>query len=416
METRIDPRIYVTAFNCSPGRGSDHASGWNHIKHISKYCKITVITDVSYRGDFENNEEVLKYPNISMEYVKNPLDLTFLNTLSYPWGFYLSYRFWEKAVYRYLQNQFKKGEVDLVHRLTLGAIKEPGYSWRIGTPYIWSQAHIPFKVNYRFFKLFSVSTKIVLLLLNLSRYIITANSRCRKAIKQSNVIFVTHSEGRRFLKKYFGAEAEICYEIGADTIEAQSPIKKRDVKDSFEIVWVGRIVDFKGIELLIKALAKLNGQIAYRLTIAGDGKDLQRMKKLSEELKVNVRFLGLISYQNVSELFRNSHCYVQVSFKDGLTNVVFESLTNNCPIICLNHLSYGEVVDKTVGIKIDTTSIDQIIQDLANQISFLYNNEDYRLKLISGIPEFLQKYSWDRNARRIIESYEKVLSINILKY
>jgi glycosyltransferase involved in cell wall biosynthesis len=413
MELSNSPNIYITAFNCSPGRGSDHASGWNHIKHISKYCKVRVITQLSYRADFIGNPEVEGNPNLEIEYVKNPVDLTFLNTLSYPWGFYLSYRFWEKAVYKHLKQKQQNGKLDLVHRLTLGAMKEPGYSWRLSVPFIWGQAHLPPKVKYRFFSLFSWSTQIVMLLSNLSRVFIALNSRCRKGMKRSALVYAVNLDGKSYIKRNFNVTPEVCYEVAVEGHQPQT-INERAPNEPLQIVWVGRVVDFKGLELVLRALARLNGAINYKLTVAGDGKDVERMKRLAIALKINAEFLGLIDYSRVSALFQSSHCFIYTSFKDGLSSVIFESLSNNCPVICLDHLGYGEVINSTVGLKVAVHSIQQIVDDIAKNVERLYFHENERVALIKNIPALLANYTWDSNARKIIKGYERVLNVNLL--
>jgi glycosyltransferase involved in cell wall biosynthesis len=407
------PKIYLTAYNCSPGRGSEHSSGWNFIYNISKYVPITVITDEQFQSDFDLNDPLLK--NIKMVFIKNPFDVRFLNSAEFPIGLYITYRYWEKEVYKYLNAQFKLGNVDLINRINLGSTKEPGYSWKVNVPYVWGEAHLPSRVPYRFFGLFSFKTKIIFFLLNLSRLkLLYLDRRNKAAFKKAFYVFATNLKTKKLFEKHFNKDCGLCYETGLNEKNLLE-LNERKHNEPLRIFWAGRIADFKGLELVIRAISKLPSTKDYELTVAGDGNQKLAMLELSKKLNVNVKFVGMIPYHQMSELFTKSHCYILTSFKDGLPNTIVEAISNFCPVICLDHLSYGEVIDSRVGLKVPVTNIAQIITDLAQKIQYLFDHETERIQLIKNMKELAHDLSWDQYARKVVRIYEKALGLKILE-
>jgi len=93
------------------------------------------------------------------------------------------------------------------------------------------------------------------------------------------------------------------------------PLKK---EFPLRLLSVGRLSkeeQYKGQDLVIKALAKLRGfDIVY--DVVGSGDDLDRLKKLSDNLGVSerVNFLGKLSFDEIKKAYHNSHLFIMPSF------------------------------------------------------------------------------------------------------
>jgi colanic acid/amylovoran biosynthesis glycosyltransferase len=87
----------------------------------------------------------------------------------------------------------------------------------------------------------------------------------------------------------------------------------QDLAHDMILLFVGRLVEMKGVEYLVKAMSvvnKMNPGIVCQ--IAGDGSLRESLQVLADSLGVsnNVRFLGAVSQEEVRELFRNAHTFV----------------------------------------------------------------------------------------------------------
>jgi glycosyltransferase involved in cell wall biosynthesis len=104
---------------------------------------------------------------------------------------------------------------------------------------------------------------------------------------------------------------------------------------NYNIVYVGRLVDGKGIEHLINAVRSIKKEFSLR--IIGDGPIFLRLVKLVRKLDLGnkITFLHSVPNSVVREILRNSDLLVLPSnSKDGWGAVINEALMEGCPVIC----------------------------------------------------------------------------------
>lgn len=101
---------------------------------------------------------------------------------------------------------------------------------------------------------------------------------------------------------------------------------------SIHLVAAGRLVDVKGFDLLIKALA-LHADPRVHLTVLGEGPLRQTLQRLAQEVGVadRVRFPGFQA--NPYPFFAQADAFVLSSHHEGLPNVVLEALACGTPVV-----------------------------------------------------------------------------------
>ncbi|NPB02989.1 MAG: glycosyltransferase family 4 protein, partial [Thermotogae bacterium] len=112
---------------------------------------------------------------------------------------------------------------------------------------------------------------------------------------------------------------------------------KRDPK---KILFVGRNVYWKGVDILIKALALLNERgINATLTVVGEGPQQKEWKNLADQLGVPVIFKGWISQKELSREYATAKVLVLPSravpdgWTEGLGVVLIEAMMHGTPVI-----------------------------------------------------------------------------------
>jgi glycosyltransferase involved in cell wall biosynthesis len=104
---------------------------------------------------------------------------------------------------------------------------------------------------------------------------------------------------------------------------------------SLRLLFLGRLHPIKGIENLLRALARITGEVT--LTVCGDG-DLQYRRSLEHlvselSLDQRVSFRGTIDGPTKARQFQEADLCVVPSFKENFSMVVAESLSYGVPVV-----------------------------------------------------------------------------------
>jgi glycosyltransferase involved in cell wall biosynthesis len=106
----------------------------------------------------------------------------------------------------------------------------------------------------------------------------------------------------------------------------------------WRILMVGRMVDLKGFDLGLKALAHLNAhhpEIHWQATLVEEGSHLEALKTLARELGISdhVEFAGGKTFQQVLDYYRTAHVLLMPGQKEGFAKVLIEaSASHTIPV------------------------------------------------------------------------------------
>ncbi len=106
---------------------------------------------------------------------------------------------------------------------------------------------------------------------------------------------------------------------------------------SFYLIAVGRLVERKGFEYLIRSLRELPEEI--ELLLVGDGPLLRHLEECTqaEGVRHRVRFLGYQTRDAILKLLQVADCFVLSSLHEGLGIVVQEAMYVGRPVVATNN-------------------------------------------------------------------------------
>ena len=119
---------------------------------------------------------------------------------------------------------------------------------------------------------------------------------------------------------------------------APLPDRPKPPADShWRVLYVGRLAESKGVDLLLEAAAELP-QLGG-LTIVGDGEERGKLETLSRSLGVDAQFTGSLTRESVYDTFLRHHLVVvpsvlhRTTLTEGLPTVVSEALWAGRPVV-----------------------------------------------------------------------------------
>ena len=181
------------------------------------------------------------------------------------------------------------------------------------------------------------------------------------------------------------------------------PSEKRDERN---LLYVGIFERRKGIETLIRAVARLRPDYPdLRLTIAGDGPSRPHLERLAQKLDLRGRiaFPGHVSDAELERLYARSGIFVLPSLQEGFGLVLLEAMAHGLPVVTTTAGAIPEVVgDCAICVrpgdtKALTAGLRRVLDDAA-----------LRQDLSKRGRERVVKFSWDAMAQKALEVYDSL--------
>ena len=205
--------------------------------------------------------------------------------------------------------------------------------------------------------------------------------------------------------------------VGLKVIEYAFEPKKRNAGTQVRILTVARLVEKKGIEFSIKAVASLipnNPDIFYN--IVGEGPLRLELEKLIKELGVskNIKLVGPCKQEEVIRWYSHSQLFILSSVtssegdKEGQGLVLQEAQAKGLPVISTFHNGIPEgILNGVSGFLVPERDVDAIVEKLR----YLIEHPDIWLKMGRAGRAFVEKrYDIEKLNDRLVEIYKELLN------
>lgn len=178
------------------------------------------------------------------------------------------------------------------------------------------------------------------------------------------------------------------------------------------LFFVGRFVEKKAPDILIKAFAKVKERVpTARLIMAGEGPLLAESKLLANQLGLSnaVEFPGVYTHDKVQQQMQKVSAFVQHSVItadgdcEGTPNSVLEASASGLPVISTFHAGINEaVIHQKTGLLCAERDIDVFAENMI----LVLENEDYAKELGRNGAEHIRM---NYNLKSRISNLDKIL-------
>lgn len=161
----------------------------------------------------------------------------------------------------------------------------------------------------------------------------------------------------------------------AEWYAAGQAISGRPQSPPYRLLFAGRLVYFKGADILLQAMKRLQDEgLPVLLDLVGDGPEREKLEALIVEHGLrNVTLHGWLGLQALAERYTNAHIFVHPSRKEGFGKVLVEAMSYGLPIVGADVGVSRELVQKNqVGLLFQNENA----VDLADQIKKMINSDD----------------------------------------
>lgn len=413
-------RALLIAESASPELTSVPLEGWSHSRAITRLTPALTITQVRNAEAFARaGVPAAEYRAIDSEAVARPLwrlgtvlrggagrgwtTVVALNSLSYA--------YFEHLVWREFGERIRRGEFDVVHRLTPLSPTTPSVlasrCAAVGVPFILGPLNggVPWPVGFESARrrerewLSYVRSAYRLLPGYRSTRLHAAGIICGSRD--------TMEQMPRFCRHkcvYIPENAvDPARFAGAPSQEWRPPLR---------VVFVGRLVPYKGADMLLEAAAGVLRDGLATVEIVGDGPERATLRDLALRLGIarGLTFHGWVPHDRLHTITARAHVLGFPSVREFGGAVVLEAMLMGVVPLIVAYGGPGELVTPRTGIGVPIGSRSQIIHAFRTHLTRLAADPSALASMsAAGRAMVLRDFTWEAKARRVIEVYRWAL-------
>ena len=161
-----------------------------------------------------------------------------------------------------------------------------------------------------------------------------------------------------------------------------------------QLLFVGRLVPWKNVDQIIKAIKISRKKYPWELNIVGDGPQLKELKKLSQKLNMekHVRFLGKVPKTEVLQHMSTCTALVLYSSYEGQPHTLIEAFFSKTPILASDIPPHQELVK---GQLVKSNNIQELAKQINNKLG------------TSRLNKTQKDYSWESHIQELLKVFNE---------
>ena len=144
--------------------------------------------------------------------------------------------------------------------------------------------------------------------------------------------FVASSTASKQAQIAYGADEKKCF-LSYLTVDIEKYLRRKDNYGRKQLIYVGSLIQRKGLDLLLAALARTDGDI--RLVIVGEGQEKELLLKQAKELGIleRIDFKGYVEGEALRALYAGSDVFILPTREDCFGLVILEAMCASLPVL-----------------------------------------------------------------------------------
>lgn len=206
------------------------------------------------------------------------------------------------------------------------------------------------------------------------------------------VIAISNSVKKSLIEKLHIPDEKIMVIYNGVDITKFTRLKKEKY-DIPEIIFVGRLIPEKGVQVLLNSLSRIPETISYHCSIVGEGIHRQTLENLAVEYGLCDKIVFLGNRRDIPELLAQSDIFVHTPlWEEGFGITIVEAMASGLTCICSRSGAISEIIDdKFNGYLIEKNNAFQLRELLVEVLQNYYS--EYNCKMRQSAVEKAQVFS-----------------------
>ena len=378
-EVKEKLKIFVSAYACEPGLGSEIGVGWHWVIEMSKHFELWVLTRESNRSTIE--PWIAAHPEIA--------GIHFLYFDLPKWA-----RFWKKGlrgvrtyynIWQYCTNgivkrTMRENGIKIFHHLTYGNVLWKVSSYGQKQFFVWGPVGGLESIPAEYSKHYARKNRLIEWVRRATIKMLPLNFGLKKRCRNADLILCKTEITRGLLPAKYRDKSVLFTDVAVEKSEHAVTARNTD-NNTIEFITVGRLDAWRGFDLVIESFARVaKDDKRMHLSIVGKGSDKARLTKLVGRLGLQERvtFTGNVPMEEYYNLLSKADVVVNASLKEGAVTVSFDSMAMGKPLICIDTTGYTRYFSNEYAVVIPRTGREEVIADITAAMERMKDEKERR--------------------------------------
>jgi len=406
-------KVLLSAYACSPIRGSEEGNGWSWALNLAlQGYEVWCLTNVQDKEATLAELERLGLPNLHIVFVELALNLDKVLFNPSSKTIYLHYYLWRKKAAGIALQLHRKLHFDVAHHVTYGSFQQGTFLWKLkGARIIFGPVGGGQEALPEFRDYFGPAWKTERIRSLISKLSIRFSTNLKNTVTRSHHILVTNQDTADIVQKVRTARPHNIHLILDNAIplsmQHMNYIERAPGKQ-LNLLWVGRMLPRKGLNLILHALSLVPKEVNYTFTIVGGGEQFQFLEGWIQQYGLDasrLRILGQIPFKEVVHHYEQADVFIFCSLRDSCPAQLNEAMAFGLPVITLDIHGSALAVSDDCGIKIKPTTKENTALDIAKAITRMYVDVEFRKKCSVNAFNYAKGNTWERKVHLITTQF-----------
>lgn len=305
----------------------------------------------------------------------------------------------------------KSGFGHVVHEPIPVSPKLPSFMYGFGIPVVIGPMNGGMNFPAAFQSRESAMTRVII---NLGRTLSTTVNALVPGKKKAALLLYANPRTAAALPANASPHRALMVENGVDLGVWSAPESEpvRDASEPVQFVFMGRLVAWKAVDVLLEAVALTSRQVDLKLVIVGDGPERSNLEALSDRLELSskVEFMGFQAQSVCAAVLARSRALVLPSLYECGGAVVLEAMAASKPCIATDWGGPSDYLTPDCGFLVAPTSREHMVNEFARLLVQLAKDADLASMLgAKGRLRVAAEFDWNRKIDTILKHYVAVV-------
>jgi glycosyltransferase involved in cell wall biosynthesis len=297
--------------------------------------------------------------------------------------------------------------IDIVHQPTPVSPKETSLMYGLGVPIVMGPMNGGMNYPPGFER---AEPRWISMVVATGRFASRFLTRLMPGKLRADVLIVANDRTAKALPAGVRGKVIVLPENGV-RLELWNPIP-HETAGPIRFVFSGRLVDWKGVQYLIEALARVVKSVPATLDVIGDGRYRTTLEAQAKSMGVadKITFHRWVPQEKCAVMIASADVFVLPSIFECGGAVVLEAMACGLPVIATNWGGPADYLDPNCGILIDPGSPTLFVDRLTEAMLKLATDADNRRSMgTAGRAKIEREFDWNRKVDRMLGVYAEAI-------